>query len=84
MTNQKNISMKIIMEGLGIDVGDIVCISSSCEKDFTALKCNEKYDLVSVDGDYSSRIPNYILGMVSGKYDYSVYKLQFEVQQARA
>ena len=62
------ITMEQLMEGLGIEETDIVLVAGN------ALLCNEKFDLVKVDGSYSPAIPNYILGMVSGKYGYEVYK----------
>ena len=69
----KNITMKQVMKGLGIEVDDIVCVNSNW------LRCNEKYDLVKLDGGYNAAIPNWILGMVSGKYHYKVFSLKHEV-----
>lgn len=66
----KTITMEKLMKGLGIAKNDIVLV------DKQALRCNEKFDLVKVDGTYSSTIPNLIVGMVSGKFDYCVYKLE--------
>lgn len=65
---EKTITMKDIMNGLGIDKDDIVVVQNQ------ALKCNDLYDLVKVDGTYSATIPNLILGMVSGKHQYTIYK----------
>ena len=69
----KRINMKDIMDGLHIQVGDIVYVNSNW------LKCNEKYDLVTLEDRYNPSIPNWILGMVSGKYAYKVYSLKLEV-----
>lgn len=64
---EKTISMQTIMEGLGIRVNDMVLVNRQ------VLICNDKYDLVKPDQSYCNTIPNLILGMVSGKYDYKVY-----------
>ena len=64
---EKTITMQNIMKGLNINIGDIVVVNKQ------ALICNDKYDLVKPDGSYCSTIPNLILGMVSGKYDYQTY-----------
>lgn len=69
----KNIEMKDIMKGLGIEVDDIVHVNGNW------LKCNEKYDLVTLEDRYNPSIPNWILGMVSGKYHYKVFSLKHEV-----
>ena len=66
----KKITMEDIVKGLGIEVADIVRV------DDYVLVCKENYDLVRlVDGRYCSEIPNLILGMVSGKRAYSVFKV---------
>lgn len=65
---EQKITMEQIMEGLGIEETDIVLVAGN------VLLCNEKFDLVKIDGTYNSAIPNFILGMVSGKYGYEVYK----------
>lgn len=70
----KDINMKDIMDGLGINVGDIVVVTNY------HLTCNEKYELVDVANGYSSTIPNLILGMVSGKYGYKVFSAKCEVR----
>lgn len=75
----KKINMKDIMKGLGIEVGDIVCVYPFGLKRF--LKCNDKYDLVKIDGNYDKEIPNLILGMVSGKTSYDVYSIKYSVVQ---
>lgn len=75
----KKIDMKDIMDGLGIEVEDIVCVHTLKEKHF--LKCNEKYDLVKISGGYDKEIPNLILGMVSGKTSYDVYSIKYSVVQ---
>jgi len=69
----KRIDMKDIMDGLHINVGDIVHVNNNW------LKCNEKYDLITIEGKYNPAIPNFILGMVSGKYHYKVYSLKLEI-----
>lgn len=67
---EKNITMEDIVKGLGIEVADIVRV------DNYVLVCKENYDLVRLaDGRYCSEIPNLILGMVSGKRAYSVFKV---------
>lgn len=69
----KNITMCDIMHGLGIEIGDIVLVyAKGCNH---YLKCNEKYDLVKINGNYDKDIPNVILGMVCGQHDYDVYSL---------
>lgn len=75
----KQIEMKDIMYGLGIEVSDIVCVHSLGAKHF--LKCNDKYDLVKMDGKYDKEIPNLILGMVSGKCSYDVYSIKYSIVQ---
>ena len=66
----KKITMEDIIKGLGIEVGDIVKTGEN------VLICNDKYDLVYLATNrYSADIPNFILGMVSGKRDYSVFKV---------
>lgn len=65
----KTITMKEIMQGLGIKAGDIVSVDS------TLYHCNDIYDLVLPDNKYSSGIPNVILAMVSGKKKYTVYSV---------
>ena len=70
----KDINMKNIMNGLGIDIGDIVRVNE------THVMCNEKYDLVTLDNKYNSTIPGLILGMVSGKYGYQVFSLNCVVR----
>lgn len=67
---EKSINMQDIMEGLGIKVDDMVLVNKQ------VLICNDEYDLVKPDGLYCGRIPNLILGMVSGKYDYKIYVLK--------
>lgn len=69
----KRINMKDIMDGLHIKVGDIVHVNGNW------LKCNEKYDLVTLEDRYNPAIPNWILGMVSGKYAYKVYSIKVEI-----
>lgn len=70
---EKTIDMEKLINGLGINKGDIVVVNGNC------LLCNDKFDLVHIDGQYNTAIPNLIVGMVSGKYGYKVYKLQGEV-----
>ena len=74
LTMENKINIEKLMEGLGIEEADIVLVAGN------ALLCNEKFDLVKVDGTYSPAIPNYILGMVSGKYGYEVYKSMMVVK----
>lgn len=69
----KRIDMKDIMDGLHIKIGDIVHVNGNW------LKCNEKYDLVTLEDRYNPAIPNWILGMVSGKYAYKVYSIKVEI-----
>lgn len=67
--NERKITMVDIMKGLGIEIGDIVKVGSAI------LICNQFYDLVNFyDGKYSVNYPNLILGMVSGKQEYTVHK----------
>lgn len=73
MSKIKTIDMKKLINGLGINKGDIVVVDNVC------LICNDKYDLVRVDNSYSSAIPNIIVGMVSGKHSYKIYQMQCEV-----
>ena len=71
MDKEKTIDMRLVMLGLGIEVGDIVKVQSK------VLICEENYDLINFcDRKYSAEIPNHILGMVSGKYPYVVYKVK--------
>lgn len=65
----KKINMETIMQGLGIKENDIVVVSGN------TLICNSKFDLIKTDGNYAQNIPNLILGMVSGKYNYKIYKV---------
>lgn len=69
----KTIDMQKLMEGLNIKTGDIVCVNGQY------LICNKDFDLIKLDGCYNAAIPNLIVGMVSGKYDYSVYSLKHEI-----
>jgi hypothetical protein len=66
---KKKINMETLMQGLGIKENDIVVIGNE------TLVCNGKFDLVKVSGNYAQNIPNLILGMVSGKYNYKIYKV---------
>lgn len=78
----KKIDMKDIMDGLGIEVDDIVCVRAVGVRHY--LKCNSKYDLVKIcdKGDkYDEKVPNLILGMVSGKHSYDVYSIKHSVLQ---
>ena len=71
MDNEKTIDMHLLMLGLGIEAGDIVKVQSK------VLICADNYDLINFcDSRYSAEIPNHILGMVSGKYPYVVYKVK--------
>lgn len=71
MDNEKTIDMHLLMLGLGIEVGDIVKVQSK------VLICADNYDLINFcDSRYSAEIPNLILGMVSGKCPYVVYKVK--------
>ena len=73
--NKKVITLKEIMIGLGIEMGDIVKVKSK------VLACAGNYDLIDLnDSRYSSEIPNLILSMVSGKCDYTVYKIKEAIQ----
>ena len=76
---QKKITMQDIMRSLGIEVGDIVCVKANGCKNY--LICNDKYDLIQLSGSYDGKIPNVILGMISGKYDYTVYSKSYECIQ---
>lgn len=71
---KERFNMEKLMEALGIEETDIVLVAGN------ALLCNAKFDLVKVDGTYSPAIPNYIIGMVSGKYRYEVYKSMMVVE----
>ena len=73
----KNITMKDIMNRLGIEVNDIVCVYANGYKHY--LICNELYDLVRPAGNYESTVPNLILGMVSDKYSYEVFSSKYKV-----
>ncbi len=73
MSKIKTINMKKLINGLGINKGDIVVVDNIC------LVCNDKYDLVRIDNSYNSAIPNIIVGMVSGKHSYKIYQMQQEV-----
>ena len=73
MSKIKTIDMKKLINGLGINKGDIVVVDNIC------LICNDKYDLVRIDNSYNSAIPNIIVGMVSGKHSYKIYQMQCEV-----
>ena len=76
-TMNKHISMKEIVIGLLLDIGDIVVVNGE------TLIVNDLYEFVRLyDGCYSSDIPNLVLGMVSGKYTYTVYvvKSSFRVE----
>ena len=78
LNKEKTITMKEIMLGLGIDFGDIVKVKSK------VLACAGNYDLIDLnDSRYSSEIPNLILGMVSGKHDYIVYKIKEAVEHKK-
>lgn len=70
----KNIDMSDIMHGLGIEIGDIVCVYVKNQKQY--LVCNEKYDLVKIPGNYDPGVPNLILGMVSDTYSYDVFSFK--------
>lgn len=61
--------MKQLMKLLGIELGDFVEVNG------VLLVCNDKYDLIYVNGGYSSNVPNLVLGMVSGKHKYKVCKV---------
>ena len=71
---KKNIDMCDIMHGLGIEIGDIVCVHVKNSKQY--LECNELYDLVKIPGNYDPGVPNLILGMVSNKYSYDVFSFK--------
>ena len=76
-TMNKHISMKEIVIGLLLDIGDIVVVNGE------VLIVNELYEFVRLyDRRYSSDIPNLVLGMVSGKYTYTIYvvKSSFRVE----
>ena len=76
-TINKNISMKELVTGLLLDVGDIVVVNRE------VLLVNDLYEFVRLGNrQYSSDIPNLVLGMVSGKYTYTVYvvKSNFKVE----
>lgn len=63
-------TMEKTIKGLGVEIGDIVRVGQAI------LICTEKYDLVDfASGKYSSNVPNLILGMVSGKNEYTVFKV---------
>ncbi len=74
----KTIDMQKLMEGLGIKQGDIVCVGNYISGT-RYLLCNDKFDLTTIDGNYDSRIPNLIVGMVSGKHSYKIFSLKHEV-----
>ena len=68
------ITMTDIMRSLGIEQEDIVRVSANGVK--YCLRLNDESDLVHIDGRYDGKIPNIILGMVSGKHDYVVYSVK--------
>ena len=76
-TINKHISMKEIVKGLLLDIGDISVVNRE------VLIVNDLYEFVRLGNrQYSSYIPNLVLGMVSGKYTYTVYvvKSNFKVE----
>ena len=69
----KTINMKELVKGLALEIGDIILV------DGYILTINEIYDFVDLEGRYNSNVPNVILGMVSGKHSYKIYKLHNEI-----
>ena len=68
--NSKAIDMDLLMLGLKIEKGDIVVVNN------VSLIRSENGDLVNFPRmNYSGDVPNLILGMVSGKYTYKIYKV---------
>ena len=75
----KKITMQDIVESLGITVGDIVQVNAYGNKNY--IKCSDKFDLAWLNGNHDARISSLILGMVSGKHDYTVYSKRYECVQ---
>lgn len=68
--DNKAIDMDLLMLGLKIEKGDIVVVNN------VSLIRSENGDLVNFPRmNYSADVPNLILGMVSGKYTYKIYKV---------
>lgn len=68
--DSKAIDMDLLMLGLKIEKGDIVVVGN------VSLIRTENGDLVNFPRmNYSADVPNLIIGMVSGKHTYKIYKV---------
>ena len=66
----KTMSMKDLIVGLGMDINDIVVVNNQ------VLTVNDSYEFVRLrTKTYNALVSNLVLGMLSGKYDYTIYKI---------
>ena len=66
----KTISMKDLVFGLGMNINDIVVVNNQ------VLTINDLYEFIRLGAKtYNTDTPNLVLGMLSGKYEYTIYKI---------
>ena len=66
----RTMSMKDLVFGLGMNISDIVVVNNQ------VLTVNDLYEFVRLGTKtYNSDTPNLVLGMLSGKYEYTIYKI---------